>query len=305
METNPTAIVTALAAMLPLALLSSLAGADPVAARPLAASQTQDRLGVTLRLRLEHAPFPAAGAPHRDPSVYVFVPRGVKLRAARTLDMLVHLHGQQASAGWALRVMRLRQQVHASGRNVVLVVPQGPVRARDNGWGKLARAGGLRRMLREVLARLTDKQLTRRFPALAKLAKARPGRVLLSVHSGGYVAAARCLERGGIGVHEVYLFDALFGRGRAFAAWQRGQPGRRLVTFYSRAAVRRQHQRLRKRLDRLGRAYQHRAGVGALDPKLLRGHGLVLVGSTLGHYGVVYKERYLERCLRTSGLAPR
>ena len=179
--------------------------ADP-AAPAYAARVTRDRRGITLNLRPGSK---APGARPRHSDVVVFVPRGYRLRSGR-VDLYVHIHGQVTTARKEMRRMRLVRQVLRSRKNVVLVVPQGPVCARKNHWGRLHREGGLRRLLDGVLAALTAARPRGELEEFEGLSGARRGEVLLSVHSGGYSVAAQILAVGGVQVGEVFLFDALF-----------------------------------------------------------------------------------------------
>lgn len=175
--------------------------------------------GQTFELRLRSAPFPVAGKKYKDNRVYVVVPAGFRPTDGK-VAMIVHFHGHQTRANAAMVEHELREQLDESGRNAILVVPQLADNARDSFAGKLEKRGGLARMLREVLDH----------PELG-LSRATIGTLVVSAHSGGFQAAARALDRGGVSVHQVLLLDALYGFSRTFASWLAGDPGRTLTSW--------------------------------------------------------------------------
>lgn len=276
---------------------TSPAAADP-AAPAYAAHVTRDRRGVTLSLR------PGSRAPGTRPRLgdaVVFVPRGFRSRRGR-VDLHVHLHGQVTTARKEMRRMRLVRQVLRSRKNVVLVVPQGPVWARKNNWGGLHNGGGLRRLLDGVTAALIVAAARGELKGVKGLSGARRGEVLLSVHSGGYSVAAQILSNSGVQINEVFLFDALFGLHRQFLDWAAKGKGRRLVTFYARRDVRKKHRLLLRLLQERKQPFKHHQRVRELQGKQLTGAPVVVVGSRLGHYTVVHQRGYLRLCLTTSRL---
>jgi len=269
----------------------------PVAAdgpRPAySARVTAGKQGVTLELR------PGKRAPGKRPrmdDVVVFVPRGFAVAGGR-VDWLVHIHGQVTTARREVKRMDLVRQVVRSRKNVVLVVPQGPIMARKNRWGALHMAGGLARMLDGVLAVMAaQKELSQ----VKGLAGGGRGRVLLSVHSGGYSVAAHMLRAGGAEVSEVFLFDALFGYHKRFLDWTGAKKRRRLVTFYARKDVRQKHALLLKLLRAGKLSFVHHQEALKLRAAQLTGAPVVVIGSRLGHYTVVHQQGYLRMCLASS-----
>ena len=93
------------------------------------------------------------------------------------------------------------------------------VNAADSSCGKLEAPGGFARMITEALAALTDRVVQAACGRAAIPDDATPGRVCVSAHSGGWHAAARALEHGGIPVRETYLFDALYAESDVFRDW--------------------------------------------------------------------------------------
>jgi hypothetical protein len=159
-------------------------------------------IGEGVTVGMPAAPFPSGGAPWRDDSVHVFVPRHYRDRGAQ--DVIVHFHGFSSTIEGTLASHDYREHVYASGSNAVLVVPQGPENARSGDFGKLTAPGGLSRLVDEVLALLYRE---------GRVAAPVLGQLVLSSHSGGYDAVARQLgvEARAPRPAEVMLFDSLYG----------------------------------------------------------------------------------------------
>ena len=118
------------------------------------------RLGVTFYFEMENGPFPFEGKPYDDATTAVFVPRHFKVRSNK-IDTVLHFHGHKNTVAKALRVYQLREQVYDSRQNAILVVPQGPIDARDSSGGKLDRPKGLLRFLTEVRQTLQTRKVNR------------------------------------------------------------------------------------------------------------------------------------------------
>ena len=185
-------------------------------------STTGNILGERLTLGMKSAPFPhpkrADGhiydgktypteQHYRDSSVMIFLPNGFK--PAKTLDIVVYLHGWNNSIDSATAQFRLAEQFAKSGKNAVLLFPEGPKFAPDSFGGKLEDSCGLQRLCSETLAALQR----------TKNINIRLGNVVLAGHSGAYRAIAFMLLRGGVAVREVWLFDALYGQTEKFTYW--------------------------------------------------------------------------------------
>jgi hypothetical protein len=147
---------------------------------------------------------------YSDSSVALFIPRG--FRSTEAVDIVVHLHGWWNNIDTTLSKYKLAQQLYESGKNAILVVPEGPRNAPDSYAGKLEDAGGLKRLLTDVVDFLFGQ---------SKINTHAVGKIILSGHSGGYEGIAFALMRGGVPerVREVYLFDALYGELEKFTYW--------------------------------------------------------------------------------------
>ena len=206
-----------------------------------AASATPAPLpGRTFAPALPSAPFPhasrASGHDYKtehfsveqsysDSTVGLYVPAHFKPGAAT--DVIVHFHGWSNHVEEVLRRYELREQLEACGLNAVLVVPQGPKDAKDSGDGKLELdPDGFKRFMRDVGAFLQAQQVT---PTSAI------GRIVLTLHSGGYGGAGGVLTRGGLNeaITDVILFDAAYAYFEAFTNWAKGSPDRHLLSLFT------------------------------------------------------------------------
>jgi hypothetical protein len=162
--------------------------------------------------------------PHyADSSIIVFVPEGFKELPTGS-NLIVHFHGHMGDNLGVLEKDSLTQAMTAQKINALLVLVQGPYRARDSFSGKMEEEGGFRRLVEDVLATMQREKIVK---------SAAVNRICVSGFSGGYRPAAFVLARGGISdkVTDVFLFDALYanedffrdwllkGRGRIFGAY--------------------------------------------------------------------------------------
>src|SRR5215469_7605725 len=130
-----------------------------------------------------------AAAHYSDDTVAVFIPKGFSQNGR--VDFVVHFHGWKNRVEAVLRHYQLIEQLVASRRNAVLVVPQGPFDAPDSFGGKLEDPDGFARFIKEISERL------RQSPS-AGLRSFRVGNIILSGHSGGYQVVSSILDRGGL-----------------------------------------------------------------------------------------------------------
>jgi hypothetical protein len=269
-------------------------------------SVVRDSLGTTMWLGLDHAPF--AGGGYRDDTVIVFVPSHYRFHDDEGVATLVHMHGHTTTAERAMVAHQLREQVTDSKQNALLVVPQLAVMAADSSCGRLESAGGLQRLLEEVVltasheGRMTLGETA--FPREAGL-----GTACLSAHSGGYHAAACCLRGGGVDVRETYLFDALYAETDTFRDWvvaRHGEPLHRrhkLVSYFTEGAQTEANDRvLRAELEHAGVLCEEELQEGELSRHEISHAEAVFVRSGLWHSQVTWETNALRDCLFASAL---
>ncbi len=150
--------------------------------------------------------------PHYDDnSIVVVVPESFRETADGT-NMIVHFHGHMNDNLGVLEKYEMPQAMTAQKINALLVLPQGPYRARDSSGGKMEDEGGLRRLVEDVLSTMQNEKVIK---------SSRLNNLIISAHSGGYRPAALALQRGGLEgrVTDVFLFDAFYGNQEAFRDW--------------------------------------------------------------------------------------
>ncbi len=275
----------------------------------------RDAHGTTLTFALDSAPFPQDGASYDDPTVIVFVPRHYRLPKSGRVDAVIHFHGHNTTALQAIEQHRLREQVADSKQNAILVVPQGPVHAADSSGGKLEQKDGLSRMLDELLDELAKAEVSRALSAESLAHAKRFGTVCVSAHSGGYHVTAACLDKGGVEVSEVYLFDALYGNAESFRGWlsrapekpkKRRRPSRhKLISYYATATVRANNVALMAELRADGVEVLEEQRPGQLSRAELTKGAAIFIASPLEHGSVTYRHNDLRDSLYASALRRR
>lgn len=267
--------------------------------------------------RLIFAPFSSAPFPHpdranghtykgqlypakdhySDSTVALFIPRG--FRETGSIDFVIHFHGWNNTVAGTLKTFRLVEQLVASGKNAILVIPEGPRNAPDSFGGKLEDPDGFKRFMAEVVATLRT-----RADFVAKDFSV--GRIILSGHSGGYRVIAGILDRGGLpkNADEVWLFDALYGRTDSFLAWADRTQGRLLNIYTDHGGTKGESEKLQARLT--ARATPFLAvEETALAAGALRQSQFVFIHTDLGHNDVIHQRNEFALFLKTSVLADR
>ncbi|HTP13603.1 MAG TPA: hypothetical protein VMM37_08225 [Bacteroidota bacterium] len=178
-----------------------------------------------------------------DSSVAMFIPNGYK--PGDRVDLVFHFHGWFNNIDTTLERYHLAQQFAESGKNAILVVPEGPRNAPDSFGGKLEDRDGFKKLVDDVLQYLSAKKKTR---------TTRVGKIILSGHSGGYHVMSFILTRGGLTEHikEVYLFDALYGQTEKFVHWLDSYNVRLLDVYTDSGGTREETMSLASDLDAWG-----------------------------------------------------
>ncbi|MCC6546653.1 hypothetical protein IT570_05745 [Candidatus Sumerlaeota bacterium] len=229
---------------------------------------------------------------YSDPSVLIFIPAGYK--PGEKTDLFLYFHGHKNNVRNAVDVFKLREQVVASRKNVILVCPEGPKDAPDSGLGKLEDRDGLKNLLAETLQLLE---------ADGKIPTATLGHVVLSGHSGGYYGVAMCLKQGGVeaNLSEVYLIDAAYGNIEEFSAWATRNKTARLCSIYT-DHLQAKNESIMSALKESQVAYESKMDT-EVDEEFLKAHRIVFLHTkTLSHSDTV---TMVEKFLRTGALPNR
>ena len=237
----------------------------------------------------------AAKEHYWDNTVAIFIPKG--FRETGQVDFVVHFHGWKNNVEGVLRQYRLIEQLSESGRNAVLVVPQGPLDAPDSFGGKLEDAGGFKRFMADVVETLRQKS------ALKKKGFAM-GQIVLAGHSGGYEVISAIVDCGGLTerVREVWLFDALYAQTDKFLAWIDRHQGRFLDIYTEHGGTKAETEQLMATLKQRGMPY-FAGKEGEAKPTDLQSNKLVFIYSDLPHNDVVGKRQEFCDYLKTSCLS--
>ena len=231
---------------------------------------------------------------YSDSRVALFIPKG--FRETGTIDLVVHFHGWGNEVTNVLPHYQLIEQFVESGRNAVLVVPQGPFNASDSFGGKLEDPDGFKRFTDEVTATLREKSTLKRKDFTL-------GKIILSGHSGGYEVISSIVDRGGMTEHvkEVWLFDALYAQTDKFVAWFDRQHGRFLDIYTDHGGTKGETELLIAALNKRGTPFLSGQET-ALKPDDLRTNQLVFIHTELPHDAVPVKHKTFREFLETSCL---
>lgn len=184
---------------IPLAAVIGDAGIGP-------ATWETDKWGECTTLDLPSSPFPHSSGSYSDSSVEICVPTGLSDRG--NIGVITHFHGWNATISEVDAYQELHSQASLSGRDAIFILPQGPVEAEDGNFGRLDETDGLANLVRDAVSVLyRDGFITQ--PVI--------GPVVLSSHSGGYGVTANVIERGGLPIAAVHLFDSMYGEDDTFA----------------------------------------------------------------------------------------
>jgi D-alanyl-D-alanine carboxypeptidase/D-alanyl-D-alanine-endopeptidase (penicillin-binding protein 4) len=244
-----------------------------------------------------HDEFFSAAEHYSDSTVAMFIPSN--FRATDKVDFVVHFHGWRHTVAGTLEEYHLAEQLAESGKNAILIVPQGPRLAPDSFDGKLEDTNGFKVFMAEAMKTLR---------ARGVLAQPHPeiGNVVLSAHSGGYHAVTAIVDHGGLAdkIREVWLFDALYGGAENIAAWQKSQNGRLLDIYTDHGGTKEETEKMMASF-RAGPASFFASEDTNAPPQALRTNRLVFLHTDMPHNDVVAKRGTFGEFLRTSCLENR
>jgi hypothetical protein len=283
-----------------------------ISARAETLSEKYAPYGELIVTQLETAPFPhpkradghkyhdenySAKEHYSDNTVAIFIPKG--FRETGTNDFIVHFHGWRNNVAGVLAHYKLIEQLIASGRNAVLVVPQGPYNVPDSFGGKLEDPDGFKRFMADVVATVREKSsLKKKDFAL--------GQIILSGHSGGYEVSSSIVDVGGLSskIREVWLFDALYAGTPKFLAWADNQHGRFIVLYTEHGGTKGETEQLMADLKKRGTPF-FSAKEPDVKPSDLETNKLIFIFTELPHDDVLDKHEIYKEFLETSGLEKR
>ncbi len=263
-----------------------------------------------------HDLFFSAAEHYSDRTVALFVPRG--FRETGRIDFIVHFHGWSNTVAGTLEQFKLAEQLAGSGKNAILIVPEGPRNALDSFGGRLEDTNGFKAFMAEALQKLrasgalaeAERGLQPASTTEGEATSKRPegrapeiGNIILSGHSGGYHVMAAILDHGGLPdkIREAWLFDALYGNTGNFVAWQKHQNGRLLDIYTDHGGTKAETENLMAAYRTNGVSFFAGEDTNA-TPEDLRMNRLIFLHSDMIHNDVVAKRGTFEQFLKTSCL---
>jgi hypothetical protein len=267
-------------------------------------------MGTLLVTQFVSAPFPhparAAGHKYHDQffsaaehysnsDVAIFIPKN--FRAADKIDFAIHFHGWNHTVAGTLPEYKLIEQFSASGKNAILIVPQGPFNAPDSFGGKLEDTNGFKQFMDEAVEKLRASR------ALAKT-NFEIGSIILSGHSGGYHVMAAILDHGGLSdkIKEAWLFDALYGGTENFVAWQKNGNGRLLDIYTDHGGTKEETEKLMVFYKTNSVSFFAAEETNAVGQNVLT-NKVIFLHTDLTHNEVIFRREEFRRFLQASCLA--
>jgi len=160
---------------------------------------------------------------YNDNSVLVIIPND--LQRKEKINFIFWFHGWHNNIDTALNFYEIEKQFIESKRNSILVLAETAKNAPDSYGGKLENPGVFKALVGDIMSNLKQHQIVDQ--------KSELGSVVLAGHSGAYRIIAFILEKGGVPVSEVYLFDALYGQTDKFMSWIKQDKKHHFVNWYT------------------------------------------------------------------------
>ncbi len=229
-----------------------------------------------------------AATHYSDSSVLLYIPENFS--PSVPVQLVFWFHGWNNSIDSACTQFQLLEQFAASGRNAIFVFPEGPKNAPDSYGGKLEKPENFKGLLNNITAQLTVKGI------LPKGFRATEYRISLAGHSGAYRVISKIINE--TPVHEIILFDAMYGGNEAYIKWL-SEPNHRFINIYTKEGGTYDNSLfiLNKLTDSLQVPVLSIAEE-ALTDKILMNQEKIFLFSSMGHNEVITHNRNWERLLK-------
>jgi len=240
--------------------------------------------------RWNETEFPYAGH-YDDATVAVWVPG--HYRPVKEIQVLIHFHGWGNQVSNVVNQFDLTGEITRSGKNVILICPQGPKNASDSTCGKMEEPGNFSLFLDEIQQFLQQEKIV---PAGSHIQD-----VILSGHSGAYLVMSKILgnAQDSKKVRETYLFDATYGARESFADWIRKSSSHRLFSIFT-DHLTPENMNILYQLQEKGNNSFRVIPDDLINDSFLKDHRVIFTHTKLGHNEVIHVRHYLEMLLRTS-----
>lgn len=263
-----------------------------------------DELGEFIITPMKNAPYPHASRKdgykrddtfysaeehYMDSSIGILIPSGYA--KTDTVDVMIHFHGHGNNVAKQVMGKQLREMLNASGKNLIMIVPQGPKDARDSSCGKIEDQDGMKNLIMECLAFLKKE---------SKTSTETPGKIIVSGHSGGFLPVAACLDAGGMDEHisDVFLMDASYARLESYSGWA-GRSKGRLLSICTDHLLEENFEIMRN-LQKEGITQFSILLDEDVTPEALTKHRAAFIHTKLTHKTLMYETGYLKRFMATS-----
>jgi len=184
---------------------------------------------------------------YQDSSILLVVPS--HLNAKSRINMVFWFHGWHNNIDSAAIRYDLLRQFANTNKNAVLVLAETAKDAPDSYGGKLEKPDVFKKLVNDIILNLKNERC---IPANSEV-----GNVILAGHSGAYRVMAYILDKGGIQVQEVILFDALYAETDKFIVWMQSHKTNRFINMYTdNGGTEEETFRMMKQLKENGISYQ-------------------------------------------------
>ena len=267
--------------------------------------EKRDSLGVFIKKTFQNTAFPDIQREngHRyqnklytkehhysDSSVLIFIPK--KFNTKEKNDIIFHFHGWYNNVDSVPVQFLLPEQLYQSGKNALLILPQGPKNAPDSYGGKLEQKRTFELLVKEIIEFLYQEK---------HIVSNDLGNIILSGHSGAYRVMAHILKHGGVKDHikEVWLFDGLYSQETKFLNWIKSNDGG-FVNIYTKEGGTFSLSKTFEQTLLNHKIEFDRAEDGLTDKILQSSKRVKSIYSPLGHNDVMHKRKQFKRLIEHS-----
>lgn len=162
---------------------------------------------------------------YNDSSVKVYVPE--RFQSNKPIELVVWFHGWNNNIDSANAFFRLSEQMEASGRNALLIFPEGPKNAPDSYGGKFEKPEMFALFINDLLKQMEQYKI---IPKKRHIT-IKDCSISLAGHSGAYRIIAKTIQYNKI--DEVILFDAMYGSNDAYLRWISASEQHRFIHIYT------------------------------------------------------------------------
>lgn len=162
---------------------------------------------------------------YNDSSVNVYIPE--RFHPNKSIELVVWFHGWNNNIDSANPFYRLAEQFEASGRNALLIFPEGPKNAPDSYGGKFERPEMFALFINDLLKQMEAKKIIPKKQHIT----IKDCSISLAGHSGAYRIISKIIQYNTI--DEVILFDAMYGGNDAYLNWIAASEQHRFINIYT------------------------------------------------------------------------